>query len=728
MRTRLLLISFLICISGLIIITKAKGYLFAENPDTLKPKKILIASEPDYPPYCIIQNGKPSGFSVDLFLAAAKAVNLEVEIKIGIWEKIKDDLAKGRIDALPLVGKTPEREELYDFTLPYLSLHGAIFVREDSKIKSINDLKDKEILVMKGDNAEEYIRRKNLTKHIFTTNTFQEAFKHLSEGYHDAVITQRIMGIELLKEIEIDNIIPLDIQISDYRQDFCFAVQKGNSPLLMLLNEGLSVIIANGTYDEIHLKWFGPSDKGEIPFMEVVKIALYIIIPLIIIFIIVLIVTLRKQVRSKTKSLIGEIEGHKKTVRELHNHQLFLEEIEKIAKTGGWEYDLENETTSATKGISEIYETTIKDLKPSEIKSLFDYFESPGKEEIRKSFYNLLSGGEEYDIECGLITAKGNKKWVRAAAKAELKEGKVQRVFGKIMDITEHKRANDDLKKLKNELEQKVSERTEELNEKVEKLNKSQRAMLFMVEDLNKVTAELNEERKKLEASNKELEAFSYSVSHDLRAPLRAVTGFAQLLMEDYYNKIDKEGQELINDILTNAKNMGLLIEDLLQFSRLNRKEIVKEVIDMEDLFKSIGEEIKAQYVEKKTEINIGNLPKAQGDYRLIRQVVINLMNNAAKFSSNREVIKISVSGEEIKDVGSKFRVKDNGVGFDMKYHDKMFEVFQRLHKQEEYEGTGVGLAIVHRIIKRHGGMVNAISEPGKGAEFIFTIPCDGTK
>ena len=152
---------------------------------------------------------------------------------------------------MPLVGRTPEREEVYDFTLPYLSLHGAVFVRKGTKgINSISDLKDKEVVVMAGDNAEEFVRREKISDKIFTTHTFKEAFKDLNNGNYDAVLTQRVLGIKLLEEMGIDEIEPLNFQIPKFRQDFCFAVKKGDTELLASLNEGLSIVIANGTYDE----------------------------------------------------------------------------------------------------------------------------------------------------------------------------------------------------------------------------------------------------------------------------------------------------------------------------------------------------------------------------------------------------------------------------------------------------------------------------------------------
>ncbi|NCB09949.1 MAG: transporter substrate-binding domain-containing protein, partial [Bacteroidia bacterium] len=228
------------------------------SPITI-PDTILIGSEPDYPPFCFVdKNGSAAGFSVELFKAVADVVKLNVAIKIGIWNQIKQDLAEGKIDALPMVGRTPEREELFDFTMPYLSLYGAVFVRKGTTgIRSLGDLAGKEILVMKGDNAEEFIRRENITNKIFTTHTFEEAFLQLADGQHDAVIIQRITGIKLLENMGLSTVKPLDFQLPGFRQDFCFAVQKGNKELVSLLNEGLSEVIANNTFQVIHQKWLG---------------------------------------------------------------------------------------------------------------------------------------------------------------------------------------------------------------------------------------------------------------------------------------------------------------------------------------------------------------------------------------------------------------------------------------------------------------------------------------
>jgi PAS domain S-box-containing protein len=232
-------------------------------------------------------------------------------------------------------------------------------------------------------------------------------------------------------------------------------------------------------------------------------------------------------------------------------------------------------------------------------------------------------------------------------------------------------------------------------------------------------------ERKRAEEElkivNNELEAFSYSVSHDLRAPLRAVNGYAQILMEEYGERLDAEAKIIIENIKKNGSNMGLLIDKLLEFSRLGRKEIQKSEIDLNVLFRKVVLEIN-QSMMHQAKMNIPSLPVVEADYSLLYQVVLNLISNAIKYSSKKEqpIIDIVVEKNNKEII---FAISDNGVGFDMRYEDKLFGVFQRLHSTEEFEGTGVGLAIVQRIILKHGGRIWAKGELGRGATFYFSLP-----
>lgn len=224
-----------------------------------------------------------------------------------------------------------------------------------------------------------------------------------------------------------------------------------------------------------------------------------------------------------------------------------------------------------------------------------------------------------------------------------------------------------------------------------------------------------------LQAVNKELEAFSYSVSHDLRAPLRAVNGFSDMLLQQYNASLDDNAKRLLRIIKTNAISMGQLIDDLLQFSRIGRKEVTPSQTNMQSLVQSVISELTQNEPEKAACITTHKLPNVFCDSQLMKQVWLNLISNALKYSSKKENPQIEI-GAEIKNDKIIFHVKDNGAGFDMQYAGKLFGVFQRLHSQKEFEGNGVGLALVQRIITKHGGNVWAQAEIDKGATFFFSL------
>ena len=264
---------------------------------------------------------------------------------------------------------------------------------------------------------------------------------------------------------------------------------------------------------------------------------------------------------------------------------------------------------------------------------------------------------------------------------------KEKRAAELIIANRELKQAEDDIRKLNDELENKVVERTAQL-----------------------------------EFVNKELESFSYSVSHDLRAPIRAINGYTRILVEDHADKLDTDARKVLQSIMNNSKKMGELIDDLLAFSKLGRKQVTVSDINMAALVQYVQDDLSFDNNENVPHFVTKLLPPAKGDQSLIKQVWINLISNAIKYSKYKPTINIEIGAYE-KDDLVVYYVKDEGAGFDMQYYDKLFGVFQRLHSQQEFEGTGIGLAIVQKIVHRHNGTVWAQSKLNEGSIFYFSLP-----
>jgi len=307
--------------------------------------------------------------------------------------------------------------------------------------------------------------------------------------------------------------------------------------------------------------------------------------------------------------------------------------------------------------------------------------------QVLAQWQSAIDGGQPFEMEFPLRGADGQfRRFLTRGQPLKDSDGRVVQWFGTNTDVETLKRTEGKVLLLNSELEQRVRERTGQL-----------------------------------EAANKELEAFSYSVSHDLRAPLRAVNGFTGLVLAEFGEQLPATGKHYLERIQKGGLRMGVLIDDLLAFSRLSRQPVKSERVDVVKLVKSALEELKPHREGREIELRVGNLPTCQGDFALLKQVWINLLSNAVKYTQGRTpaTIEIGCSQENGEQV---YFVRDNGAGFEMQYAHKLFGVFQRLHRADEFEGTGVGLAIVQRIVHGHGGRVWAQAELNRGATFYFTL------
>lgn len=382
-----------------------------------------------------------------------------------------------------------------------------------------------------------------------------------------------------------------------------------------------------------------------------------------------------EDITDRKKSKLRE----KKAKEEVNQLNEILDKTFEIARIGTWQLDTSTGRCTWSDMVYDIYQL----MRGTEIDidDVIKFYHDDHKKYIIEAIDNALIHHVPWDVELKITTTAKREKWVRAIGKPIVESNKIIKLQGLIQDI--------DIKK---RLEMRLIDSEKELTKKVEFRTKA------------------------LKTANDELEAFSYSVSHDLRAPLRAINGFSKALAEDYSHQLDDTGRRYLDRINTNSHKMGELIDDLLEFSRMSRKQTQYQIIDLNTLVDRIVSELFPEYRDT---IFLEKLPEIVGDKEMLNQVFSNILSNAIKYSSKEATPEVRIECDELRDYFV-ISIGDNGVGFNMDYADKLFKVFQRLHTDQEFEGTGVGLSLCHKIMSAHGGEIWAKSELGKGATFFL--------
>lgn len=387
------------------------------------------------------------------------------------------------------------------------------------------------------------------------------------------------------------------------------------------------------------------------------------------------------------QTIARDITERRKAEREIKEREFWIQESQRIGRIGSYALDLQNNRWTSSEVLDGIF--GLESDFDRNIEGWVNIVHPEQREEMLRYFANeVIAAAQPFDKEYKIIRVNdGAERWVWGRGELTFDgHGSVLTMVGTIQDITERKQADEEIKRLNAELEQRVRDRTSQL-----------------------------------EHANRELEAFSYSVSHDLRAPLRGIDGWSLALSEDYRSSLDERAFEFIARIRAEAQRMGILIDDLLQLSRVTRAEIVVARVNLSERARIIASRLRELYPHRSIEFTIEERLSADGDGHLLEIALTNLLDNACKFSSSRTSAVIEF-GRTNADGGGAFFVRDNGVGFDMEYAKKLFGAFQRMHKSSEFPGTGIGLATVQRIIHRHGGRVWADASVDRGATFYFTI------
>lgn len=750
-------------------------------PQTGRVEVIEAASEYDYPPFCVLSDeNQADGFSVELLRAALKAMGRDVSFRLGPWEEVKQSLAEGTVQVLPLVGRTPEREEVFDFTVPYLTMHGTILVREgETAIFSLADLAGKEVAVMRGDNAEEFARRTNLGATIVTTGNFEEALRGLAAGRHDAVLIQRLVALQLMKQTGLTHLKFAGPPLDDFVQSFCFAVRDGDRDLLSLLNEGLSIVMVDGTFRRLLTKWVAPIEDGA---------------------------------KGRSRIFVGgdsnyppfefldengepagfNVELSRAIARELGLEITFrldswgkirqaLEQDE-IDVIQGMFYSPERENyfafspphsivnhaivvregTTMAGSLSELSGKSILVMKGDimhDAAVALGYKEQLKIVETQEEALRLLSGGE-YD--CALVAKIPALYRIKQRGWTNLRlsdysvhspeycfavpkrnhqllalfseglanvraTGEYRRIYAKWLGLY----SKPDLsfqEVLKRSLwivlpvlillfgtllwswtlRVTVRRRTAELHREIA--------------DRKERETEIESKNAQLDDKNAELERFTYAVSHDLKSPLVTLKAFLGFFEGDLKTGDEERLKKDLYYMHNAADKMGRLLDDLLQMARVGKVPTTSVRLPFRVVVDEALAIVTGSLGAQGGTVQVADADVVlRGDKERLVAIWQNLLDNAIKYRQPEIPLVIQV-GLDQTEGGPVFYVGDNGVGVEPRHHDMIFGLFTQL--VPEMEGSGLGLALVKRIVEINEGRIWVESDGcNAGSRFRFTLP-----
>lgn len=639
------------------------------------PLVVRVGIFPFEPINYIDETGQAQGLYPDLLREIAREEDWQLQFVPGNWSEGLERLQNGDIDIILSVAYSQSRAEVMDFNHEsVMELWGQVFVRPDDDSHNISDLAGHRVAVMRKDiNGLNFIATTEefgIKCEIVEVNSHSEVFDAVRKGNVKAGVAPQHFGLRHYKDY---NLIPSTIQFSPF--SIYFATKRGEQfRVLTAIDQHLIPWKKdhNSFYYERLSYWLGDGSGSRF----VVPGWLFWTIAAIVGAVILLVgmsIYLKREVAKRTREW-----------RQSENRfrlAIMSAPLPVLLHADDGEVLMVNDVWTKLTGYALDDIPTVKEW--IQRACAVDEQAPHGDLERPHSLQSRQPQGEST-----IVVASGEQRtWTFSSAPLGPLECGRKLIVSMAMDITERRHAEEEIIRLHAGLEQRVIQRTAEL-----------------------------------ETANRELEAFSYSVSHDLRAPLRHIDGYVTLLVSLCRDELNGKAQHYVDTIADSARRAGDLIDDLLRFSRTSRQEMTHEKVDMNRMLRALLAQLKQSHAERSIDWILEELPSVRADAALLRQVWVNLLDNAVKYTRTTATAKIEIRA--IKVAGEvQFMVKDNGVGFDMRYADKLFGVFQRLHSSNEFEGTGIGLATAQRIIHRHSGRIWVEAEPGQGATFLFSLP-----
>lgn len=682
---------------------------------------IRLAPDPEFRPIEYFDdNGQYQGAAADHIRLLEQKLGIHFAIvRLKNWDQVIDAFKRHEIDALGAVAATPARRKYMLFTTPLVEIPGGIFVRTGFPRRSLtlNALKGLKVAVVSNYMAHDYLRTERPEIDLDVVPDVATGLSRVSLGVDDAYIENMANASYYLQKTGITN-----LRLAGYTSftyQWGVGIRNDWPELQSILNKGVAAITADER-QAIISRWIFAEKQSWRPSRAFIISAAASTIMLILLAGALWNQSLRRTVRSRTASLQRELEERTRIETALRAEKEAAQGYLDVAGVILLVLNVDGTVRLINRKGCEILGYTEDQILGH------DWFATCLPLRLRDEFRTLFHGvvtkeiSPPQSVENPILTRAGDERLIRWHNSALHDDrGVITALLSSGEDITEQRQAEQAITTLNAELEERVAQRTAELSREIGERNAMEEQVRQLNSDLER---RVRERTADLQASNRELEAFCYTISHDLRAPLRAIDGAVGILREDFPAALDSEEEKLLEGLSRNTRRMAALIDDLLEFSRLSRSEVQKSPIDMSALAAEVYHELTATVGDRRISCTIAPLLPTAGERTMIRQVLVNLLANAIKFTAPREEALIEVGSRPGAGETTYF-VRDNGVGFDMRYADKLFGVFSRLHRPQEFEGTGIGLAIVKRIVTKHGGQVWVESAVGEGATFYFSLP-----